>query len=136
MARIAKWSIQSIAFVNSNSELPQDIPTWLVFDFESKDWLRQVNINTYNTKYIITVFDAFNNNLNGNYEITPQTYSNRPVFEKLYQINDIAYRIVIFTDEKHSSCPRWYMYHNHIQIFEFALIQSSALIMKYGKNLV
>ena len=127
---------QPIAFVNSNVEKPQDIPTWqawLVFDFANKEWLRQVNINTYNADCIVTVSGAWNDNLNGKYDITPQTYNNRPVFEKLYQdgADGATYRLVIFMDEKQSSYPRWYISQpdgeigdtNNVQ----GLIQSSAL---------
>ena len=99
----------SVAFVNSNVEKPHNIPTWqawLVLDFANKEWLRQVNINTYNANCIVTS-GAWNANLNGKYDITPQTYNNRSVFEQLYQdeADDTTYRLVLFMDKKQSSYP-------------------------------
>ncbi|ETO25180.1 hypothetical protein RFI_11957 [Reticulomyxa filosa] len=92
----ARWQIglpgsgiqndQPVAFVNSDVEAPEQIPTWVawaVYDEQTKEWFRQPKIKTYKADCSAELFGAKNEQVNGRYTITPQTYNGRPVFERV-----------------------------------------------------
>jgi len=125
---------EPIAFVNADAETPDGVPTWqawLVYDEEAAEWLRQSRVNTYNADCKATVSGAWNPDLNGQYSITPETYSYRPVFERLFQRGRECFRVVMFMDEAQGQFSRWAISEPDGEIGDvdgaWAFIQSSAL---------
>ena len=124
---------QPIAFINADNDEPINIATWqawLIFDKESNEWIRQTKVNTYKSSCKVIVNNAWTNDINGDYIITPITFQNRPVFERIIN-EDTNDKIIIYYEENISPFPRWYVSRMNANLGDIndviALIQSSAL---------
>ncbi len=98
---------------------------------EANEWLRQSRLNTYNAECQVVVKGAWNNMINGEYGMTPETYEHRPVFERLFTENNERFRVTMFLDETEGTYSRWYISKRDGEVGRLsdtlALIQSGAL---------